>query len=114
MIEYTIIGIFVKILTLNHKMAQKRFNLRILLAAGIIVVASSLFLSCEQYVFDPPVWDPDEEVFFAAEILLPIFTAKCIGCHGGSIAPDLRAAEAYASLVTDANPATKYVNTAVP
>jgi hypothetical protein len=113
MAEYTIIGIFVKILTLNHKMAQKRFNFRILMVAGILVVASSLFLSCEQYIYDPPVLDPDEEVFFAADIV-PIFTAKCTGCHGGSIAPDLRADKAYASLVTDASPATRYVNTASP
>jgi len=113
MAESAIIGIFVKILTLNHNMAQKRFNLRILLAAGIIVAASSLFPSCEQYVFDPPVLDPDDEVFFAADVV-PIFTSKCTGCHGGSIAPDLRADKAYASLVTDANPATRYVNTGAP
>jgi len=96
-------------------MAQKRFIFRILMAAGILFVASPLFLSCEQYVFDPPVLDPDEEIFFAADIV-PIFTAKCASasCHGGSIAPDLRANKAYAALVTDANPATKYVNTATP
>lgn len=94
-------------------MAQKRFNFRILLLAGIFVSASALFVSCEQYVFDPPVLDPDEEVFFAADVV-PIFTAKCTSCHGGAIPPDLRSDKAYASLVTDASPATKYVNTAAP
>ncbi len=94
-------------------MAQKRFNFRILMAAGILILASPLFLSCEQYVFDPPVLDPDEEIFFAADIV-PIFTAKCAGCHGGSIPPDLRANKAFESLITDADPATQYVNTAAP
>lgn len=94
-------------------MTQKRLNFRIMLMAGIFVMASSLFVSCEQYVFDPPVLDPDEEVFFAADIV-PIFTAKCTSCHGGVIPPDLRADKAFASLITDATPATKFVNTAAP
>jgi hypothetical protein len=94
-------------------MDYKRFSVRILLVAGLLIVASAMFYSCESYSFDPPEVDPEEEFFFAEDIV-PIFTAKCVGCHGGGINPDLRAANAYASLVTDAVPATKYVNTGTP
>jgi hypothetical protein len=94
-------------------MDQKRLNISLLSAIGMLLAASTLFFSCESYVFDPPVIDPDEEISFTEEII-PIFTAKCIGCHGGGINPDLRAANAFESLVTDANPTTKYVDTANP
>lgn len=94
-------------------MDQNKFNFKLILVAGMLVLASALFSSCTKYVFDPPVIDPEEEVFFAVDVV-PIFTAKCVSCHGGSVNPDLRADKAYASLVTNANPATKYVNTATP
>ena len=79
----------------------------------MLVVASALFSSCEQYVFDPPVIDPEEEVFFAAT-LFRFSLRNVYRAMEAQSNPDLRAAEAYASLVTDANPATKYVNTATP
>ena len=94
-------------------MDQKRFNVRIMLVAALLIGASAMFTSCESYSFDPPEVDPDVELFFAVDIV-PIFAAKCIGCHGGGINPDLRAANVYASLVTDAIPATKYVNIETP
>jgi len=31
----------------------------------------------------------------------PEFTSKCVSCHGGSIAPDLRAANSYNSLFAE-------------
>jgi hypothetical protein len=110
---YGYIGIFVKTLTLYHKMDQKRLNIRILSAAGMLVLASMLFFSCESFSFDPPEVDPDEEFLFAEDIA-PIFTAKCASCHNAALKPDLRAANAFASLVTDAVPATKYVNAETP
>lgn len=94
-------------------MDHKRLKVRIPLVAGLLIAASAIFFSCESYSFDPPEVDPDVELFFAADIV-PIFTAKCAGCHGGAEDPDLRAANAYAALVTDAVPATRYVNTVTP
>ena len=54
-------------------------------------------ISCEKYTFDPPKVDPNVPLSFQTDIA-PIFTAKCAGCHGGGLNPDLRAANAYNSL----------------
>jgi hypothetical protein len=64
---------------------------------GLMVFA----FSCEKYSFDPPAVDPNEEVSFQ-EVLIPIFDAKCAGCHNGSVPPDLRAGEAYEALTRTA------------
>ncbi|MBE0674488.1 MAG: hypothetical protein IH591_07500 [Bacteroidales bacterium] len=80
---------------------------------AVVTIISAFLFSCESYVFDPPELDPDAEISFATD-LAPVFASKCSGCHGGGINPDLRTGNAYASLVTDATPATKYVNTASP
>ncbi len=46
----------------------------------------------------PPI-DPDVEISFKDEIA-PIFdAARCLGCHGGNISPNLTAAAAYNSIV---------------
>lgn len=94
-------------------MYKRKIGFRVVGFTAAVLLFSSFFLSCEKYVFDPPELDPDADVSFATDIAA-IFTAKCAGCHGGGINPDLRSANAYASIVTDAVPATKYVNTAAP
>lgn len=94
-------------------MNKKPKGFRSLGVVASVIVASVLLFSCEKYIFDPPELDPDVDISFATEIA-PIFAAKCSGCHGGGINPDLRSANAFASLVTDASPATKYVNIESP
>jgi len=51
-----------------------------------------------------------EPVSFSDD-LIPIFNASCnmAGCHNGSVAPDLRASNAYNALISGS-----YVNTANP
>jgi hypothetical protein len=68
-------------------------------ASGIMIslLVSLFIISCEKYTFDPPTVDPNIPLSFQTDII-PIFTANCAGCHGGSIAPDLRAANAYSSI----------------
>ncbi|MBM3419983.1 MAG: hypothetical protein FJY11_02495 [Bacteroidetes bacterium] len=94
-------------------MYQRKIGKGILGFSAVTLMVSVLLFSCEKYVFDPPELDPDEEVSFANDIT-PFFTSKCAGCHGGAINPDLRAANSFAALVTDATPATRYVNTVSP
>lgn len=60
-------------------------------------IFSLLIFSCEKYQFEPPKIDPNVEISFQ-DVLLPVFEAKCIGCHNGSVPPDLRSEKAYSSL----------------
>ncbi|NOU61912.1 hypothetical protein [Marinifilum caeruleilacunae] len=67
----------------------------------ITILATLLcFVSCEYDTieFDEVVIPPDQEVTFSGDIL-PIFTAKCVECHDGSIKLDLREANAYNALI---------------
>lgn len=50
-----------------------------------------------------------ENVSFSKDVQ-PIFTAKCIVCHGGSKSPDLREGYSYNSLTAT----SKYINTESP
>lgn len=79
---------------LNLKNSGKIFPL-FLFGFSTLVLALS---SCEQYSFDPPTVDPGTELFFSTDVL-PIFTKNCLSCHSGSISPDLRAENAYESLL---------------
>lgn len=77
---------------------------------NVLALMLTVFVSSCQYDFyeaDIPPVDPDVDVSFSIEIV-PIFASKCINCHGGSVAPDLRAENAYASIVPSR------VNTEVP
>jgi hypothetical protein len=58
------------------------------------------FVSCEYDTveFDEVVIPPDQEVSFSNDIV-PIFTSNCTQCHDGGVDPDLRASNAYNSLV---------------
>lgn len=78
-------------------------QLNLLLYLLVIVGATS----CE-YTKDDPVITP-ENVSFNNDVQ-PIFTAKCTGCHGGSISPDLREGYSYNSLTST----SKYINTESP
>jgi hypothetical protein len=53
--------------------------------------------SCEKYSYLPPVINTVDTLHFGTDIQ-PIFTGKCITCHGSITKPDLREGKAYISL----------------
>ena len=67
----------------------------ILISSAFII--SIVIASCTKYNYDPPTVDPNIPLSFETDVL-PIFTENCVGCHGGSIPPDLSASEAYESI----------------
>ena len=71
---------------------------RQLLAAFILIAAFAGFSGCEKYSFMPPVINPVDTILFQTEVQ-PIFSAKCISCHGAIKAPDVRDSKAYAALI---------------
>ncbi len=80
-------------------MNQKIVITRQILVAVILMFSAAAFVSCDKYVWDPPKIDDTIPVSFQNEIL-PIFTGNnCVGCHGGSLDPDLRPANAYDALI---------------
>ena len=70
-----------------------------------LVFAFGFFYSCEKETIKPI---KVVTVSFKSDIL-PIFSGKCITCHGGSRNPDLRSDKAYISLTKGA-----YYDTIVP
>lgn len=82
---------------MKERIRRKKIN-----NTGVIILFafSLVFLvfSCEKYSYEPPSLNPDEEISFQSDII-PIFKNNCVGCHGGSISPDLRAGNAYESLM---------------
>ena len=79
------------------------------------VLAFSMFIgllwliSCEKSTFEPPTVDPGKQVSFQNDVQ-PLFTSKCIGCHGtGKNQPTLQEGSSYNSLTQGG-----YVNTAKP
>lgn len=70
---------------------------QILIFAGLVAAVSAIS-SCEKNIYTPPTVNPVDSVHFQADIQ-PIFTAKCISCHGAIKAPDVRDGKAYAALV---------------
>jgi hypothetical protein len=69
------------------------------LMAFIVISGIVLSTSCEKYSYVVEKANPEATVLFQTEIQ-PIFTSKCIMCHGGSRNPDLRDGKSYASLTT--------------
>ena len=82
-----------------------------------IVLVSSLSLLCFSCYYDEiPDWDntiyedgvddegipniPDDQTISFANDIQPIFTDRCVGCHGGNTNPDLRAGNSYNALTT--------------
>ncbi len=83
---------------------------------SLLIFVFALITSCEYKYIEPApvvVIDPTVPVSFTADIQ-PIFTSNCISCHAGSQSPDLTSANSFAALVTNATPATKYIDTATP
>lgn len=70
-----------------------------------IAAAIICFIACEKhsYVVEASVIGTDTVSFGRA--IQPIFDAKCISCHGGATAPDLRADNSHKA-ITNGNYAT--------
>lgn len=73
-------------------------------ALAFIILAIAGLTACEQYSYDPPVYEPPDTtqpydtVYYSTDIA-PLFPAyNCTGCHGGGISPDLRESESYQAL----------------
>ena len=81
--------------------------IQLIMAAGIVLTTT---FSCTYDEVLPYVPDSGVEVLFSQDII-PIFEGNCIsaGCHNGTVAPDLRPANAYDALWTGG-----YINTEVP
>jgi hypothetical protein len=78
---------------MNHK-----FNkIRQILVAFVVLAAVTGISSCEKYSYTPPAVDPNATWHFQTDIQ-PIFSANCITCHGGTVAPDLRDGKSYLAL----------------
>ncbi|MFA5417180.1 MAG: hypothetical protein WC341_01855 [Bacteroidales bacterium] len=64
----------------------------------VMLLASLFFASCQyDFVVQPAPPDPGDSISFSSHIL-PVFQSKCVSCHGGSEAPDLRNDAAYSSI----------------
>ena len=73
---------------------------RITTIVASLLLLTGLFLgSCDKYSFEPPQADPNKEVSFASDIQ-PIFNSNCVGCHSGSVNPNLSEGEAYDELIS--------------
>ncbi|MDR2888002.1 MAG: hypothetical protein LBV26_08415 [Bacteroidales bacterium] len=63
-----------------------------------IAAAITCFIACEKrsYVVKGPEVSLDTVSF--SGVIQPIFDAKCVSCHGGATAPDLRADNSHKAL----------------
>ena len=80
---------------MNQKFSMKK---QILVATVVIAFLAGIS-SCEKYTYSPPVINPVDTIYFSTDIQ-PIFTAKCITCHGSLRDPDLREGKSYEALTT--------------
>jgi hypothetical protein len=78
-------------------MNQKLNRIRQIFVALILTAAVAGLSSCEKVSYLPRPVDPNATWHFQADIQ-PIFTSKCITCHGGAQAPDLRDGKSYLAL----------------
>jgi len=64
-----------------------------------ITTAVIYFTSCEKYSYlvEPPTIDTTKIIYYSKDIQ-PIFDAKCVSCHRGALAPDLRPDNSYEAL----------------
>jgi len=67
---------------------------------GVLFLAGCEYTFVQQTEIVPPTPDPNNPISFATQIA-PIFTSRCVECHKtGGTAPDLSAANAYASITS--------------
>ena len=75
---------------------------------GGIITLIILFSACEKVVYQHPEIIPPDSVSYSLDIQ-PIFTDKCVSCHGGTRNPDLRPDNSFDALISGG-----YVNTDDP
>ena len=69
-----------------------------------ICATLAMLTACEydmvvpQRIAPPP--PPESDTISFAQDIIPVFTASCVSCHSGSIAPDLSPSKAYTALTT--------------
>ena len=68
-----------------------------ILIAFVLLAAVTGISSCEKSSYNPASVDPNTTWHFQADIQ-PVFTAKCIDCHNGTLSPDLRDGKSFAAL----------------
>ncbi len=77
---------------------KKRF-LRLLFLSGTLL---ALLTACE-YDYNVPAppkpAPPANDTISYSQDVQPFFTAKCVSCHAGSLAPNLVAGQSYAAVV---------------
>lgn len=71
--------------------------IKIVLASWLIFLCQSCYYDTVYELPEEPI-DPTVPVSYATQIL-PIWASDCVDCHKGSIAPDLRPENSYASLI---------------
>lgn len=81
---------------------------RISIPAFLALISTFFLYSCTYNTLVPEQVNPDQKVVYATDIQ-PIFTQKCISCHAGNTAPDLREGKSYASLISG-----NYINKTTP
>jgi len=89
---------------------MKKRLLRLLFLSGTLLI---LLTACEYDFITPappvPIPPANDTISYAQDIQ-PFFTAKCVSCHGGSIAPNLLTGQSYSTIVpssvTAGNPET--------
>jgi len=77
---------------------KKRF-LKLLFLSGTLL---SLLTACEyDYIAPTPPLPPPpaNDTISLSQDIQPFFNAKCISCHGGTVAPNLTTGQSYASTV---------------
>lgn len=72
---------------------------------NLIAVLMAIFFlgSCEYASITPdipPPPPPGDSTSFSLEVQ-PIFNQSCVGCHNGSVSPDLREGKSYQSLMNN-------------
>ena len=67
---------------------------RLILPVTCLLVMS--LFSCEKFIIYPP--EIPEGISYS-EAIQPIFDGKCVSCHGGNRAPDLRPENSYDELI---------------
>jgi hypothetical protein len=70
---------------------------KIVLLVFSVVVAIVYFVSCEKYSYEVKPIVEIENVSYSQDVQ-PVFNAKCVSCHGGSISPNLSQGNSYKSL----------------
>ena len=88
--------------TNNTKSKHMKKGIRLILFLFLIGGA----YSCEKVILEPEEFN--ETVSFQDDII-PIFNDKCVACHNGGRAPDLRPDQAFDALTSNG-----YVNTQDP